>query len=115
MLEALFASLLKSSSPTILDTLELAERREECALARKLNADMSWLGATAAQVLGPQLTISGPTLAFVAGFIGDRVKVWGSWPEMKDAIEANAQAMQGAGVKEVERLLREAIVLQLVN
>ena len=91
------------------------ERREDRALARKQKADVSWLGVTAAQVLGPQLTISGPTLAFVAGFIGDRVKVWGSWPEMKDAIAANAQAMQGAGVKEVERLLREAIVLHLVN
>jgi len=78
MLEALFASLLKSSSPTILDTLELAERREECALARKLNADMSWLGATAAQALDPQMTISDPALAFVVGFVGDHVKVWSS-------------------------------------
>jgi len=34
---------------------------------------------------------------------------------MKAAIEANAPVMQGAGVKGVERLLREAIVLQLVN
>ncbi len=91
------------------------KRREERALARKQKADVSWLGVTAAQMLGSQLTINGHTLVFVAGFIGDCVKVWGSWPEMKDAIEANAQAMQSAGAKDVERLLREAIVLHLVN
>ena len=92
------------------------ERREERALARKQKADVSWLGPHVAQLLAPQLTISGSTLSFMLGFIAGRVRPVGHWEEMETAIKANEKARGGGlPLKDLEPLWREAILLHLIN
>jgi hypothetical protein len=94
----------------------LAERRAERALARKQKADVSWLGVHTAEILAPQLTISGATLRYLCGFVSNRVRPNGHWIELEEALRVREQAIDNAkSPKDLEPLWREVLILSLIN
>jgi len=94
----------------------LAERRAERALARKQKADVSWLGVHTAEILAPQLTISGSTLRYLCEFVSKRVRPNGHWIELEEALRVREQAIANAkSPKDLEALWREVLVLSLIN
>ena len=95
---------------------ERAERRAERALARRQKADVSWLGLHTAEILAPQLTISGATLRYLCEFVSQRVRPNGHWVEVEEALRVREQAIDTVkSPKDLESLWREVLILSLIN
>ncbi len=90
-------------------------RRDERASNRKARADVGWLGLHVAKLVAPQIAATGSTLEFLAAFVGDRKKNRGPWTAVNDALFQNSNALKIAQGKEREALLRERILLHLLD